>query len=42
VSNPVIVVATLGRVLEAVDRGYIELGCLEVCVIDEADKYKLG
>lgn len=41
VKRPKIVVATLGRLLEMLDKEYISLERLEVLALDEADKFNV-
>jgi len=41
VKKPRVVVATLGRVMEMLDKEYISLDRLKVLALDEADKFTM-
>ena len=42
VKESTIYVATIGRLLEVAEKGYIDLSKCECLLIDEADKFRLG
>ena len=42
VKQSTIYVATIGRLLEVAEKGYIDLSKCECLLIDEADKFRLG
>jgi superfamily II DNA/RNA helicase len=42
VKQSTIYVATIGRLIEVVDKGYIDISKCECLLIDEADKFRLG
>lgn len=42
VKQSTIYVATIGRLLEVAEKGYIDISKCECLLIDEADKFRLG
>ena len=42
VKQSTIYVATIGRLLEVAEKGYVDLSKCECLLIDEADKFRLG
>ena len=41
VNKPKVIFATLGRLLEVFDKDYVSFEKMKMCVIDEADKFKM-
>ena len=42
VNQPKVIFATLGRLLEVIDKEYINFKMLKLLIVDEADKFKFN
>ena len=42
VNRPKVIFATLGRLLEVIDKEYISFKKMKIAIVDEADKFKIS